>query len=191
MTWSGFRPSDDPSEFGFPVAANMYAAAGLERALELNRQVRRWLVQRQRLVQLRVQLPQPREAWPAQPAPDLRHGQCWAAAHHIPCMCRCVNPTAPANLSICCRPAMRSDMAQRRVRCQGIAAAARDTDRCRCSLRQGGGVAAVAGAPLACCAAHGRSSAEPCCRARAPSCRAGGVGRQNVSTSCCLCQRPR
>ncbi|PSC74838.1 glycosyl hydrolase [Micractinium conductrix] len=39
MTWSGFRPSDDPSEFGFPVAANMYAAAGLERALELNRQI--------------------------------------------------------------------------------------------------------------------------------------------------------
>eukprot|EP00887_Chlorella_sp_A99_P007759 scaffold20.g7759.t1 len=39
MTWSGFRPSDDASQLGFPVAANMYAAAGLERALELNRQV--------------------------------------------------------------------------------------------------------------------------------------------------------
>lgn len=40
MTWSGFRPSDDPSQFGFPIPANMYAAAGLERALELNRRVR-------------------------------------------------------------------------------------------------------------------------------------------------------
>ncbi|KAL4449424.1 hypothetical protein ABPG77_007068 [Micractinium sp. CCAP 211/92] len=39
MTWSGFRPSDDPSQFGFPIPANMYAAAGLERALELNRRV--------------------------------------------------------------------------------------------------------------------------------------------------------
>jgi hypothetical protein len=42
MTWSGFRPSDDASEHGFPIPANMYAAAGLERALELNRQV--WVV---------------------------------------------------------------------------------------------------------------------------------------------------
>jgi len=41
MTWSAFRPSDDPSNMGFPIAANMYAAAGLERALELNRQVGR------------------------------------------------------------------------------------------------------------------------------------------------------
>lgn len=39
MTWSGFRPSDDPSQYGFPVPANMYAAAGLERALELNRRI--------------------------------------------------------------------------------------------------------------------------------------------------------
>lgn len=39
MTWSGFRPSDDASHYGFPIAANMYAAAGLERALELNRQI--------------------------------------------------------------------------------------------------------------------------------------------------------
>lgn len=39
LVWSGFRPSDDPSQLAYPIAANMYAAAGLERALELNRQV--------------------------------------------------------------------------------------------------------------------------------------------------------
>jgi meiotically up-regulated gene 157 (Mug157) protein len=37
MTWSGFRPSDDGNTYGYPIPANMYAAAGLERALELNR----------------------------------------------------------------------------------------------------------------------------------------------------------
>jgi hypothetical protein len=41
MTWSGFRPSDDPSQHGFPIPANMYAWSGLARALELNRQVSR------------------------------------------------------------------------------------------------------------------------------------------------------
>lgn len=41
MTWSGFRPSDDASQLPYPIPANMYAAAGLERALELNRQVGR------------------------------------------------------------------------------------------------------------------------------------------------------
>ena len=40
MTWSGFRPSDDASQYGFPIPANMYAYAGLARALELNKQVR-------------------------------------------------------------------------------------------------------------------------------------------------------
>ncbi len=39
LVWSGFRPSDDPSQLAYPIPANMYAAAGLERALELNRQV--------------------------------------------------------------------------------------------------------------------------------------------------------
>ncbi|EFN60034.1 hypothetical protein CHLNCDRAFT_49501 [Chlorella variabilis] len=39
MTWSGFRPSDDASQYGFPIPANMYAYAGLARALELNKQV--------------------------------------------------------------------------------------------------------------------------------------------------------
>ncbi|KAI7846176.1 hypothetical protein COHA_000346 [Chlorella ohadii] len=39
LVWSGFRPSDDPSQLAYPIPANMYAAAGLERALELNRQI--------------------------------------------------------------------------------------------------------------------------------------------------------
>ena len=41
MTWTGFRPSDDPSRYGYLVPANIHAAAGLERILELNKRV--WL----------------------------------------------------------------------------------------------------------------------------------------------------
>ena len=39
MSWSGYRPSDDPQEFGFNVPVNMYAAGALERALEINAEV--------------------------------------------------------------------------------------------------------------------------------------------------------
>jgi uncharacterized protein len=36
MSWSGFRPSDDPQQFGYNIPANMYAVGALERALLLN-----------------------------------------------------------------------------------------------------------------------------------------------------------
>ncbi len=39
MSWSGFRPSDDATKFGYNVPGNMYAVAGLERALQLNAEV--------------------------------------------------------------------------------------------------------------------------------------------------------
>jgi hypothetical protein len=36
MSWSGFRPSDDPQQYGYNIPVNMYAQAALERTLELN-----------------------------------------------------------------------------------------------------------------------------------------------------------
>jgi len=36
MSWSGFRPSDDQNTYGYNVPGNMYAAASLERVLQLN-----------------------------------------------------------------------------------------------------------------------------------------------------------
>jgi len=36
MSWSGFRPSDDPQMYGYNVPVNMYAQAAVERALQLN-----------------------------------------------------------------------------------------------------------------------------------------------------------
>jgi uncharacterized protein len=39
MSWSGYRPSDDPQKFGFNVPVNMYAAGALERALDINARV--------------------------------------------------------------------------------------------------------------------------------------------------------
>lgn len=39
MTWSGFRPSDDPCQYGYLIPANIHAAAALERILILNERV--------------------------------------------------------------------------------------------------------------------------------------------------------
>lgn len=39
MTWSGFRPSDDASVYGYNIPANMHAAGALERALQLNARI--------------------------------------------------------------------------------------------------------------------------------------------------------
>jgi len=39
MTWTGFRPSDDACVYHYLVPANIHAAAGLERILEVNRRV--------------------------------------------------------------------------------------------------------------------------------------------------------
>ena len=39
MTWTGFRPSDDPCIYHYLVPANIHAAAGLERVLELNQDI--------------------------------------------------------------------------------------------------------------------------------------------------------
>lgn len=39
MTWTGFRPSDDPCKFGYLIPANIYAAGSLERILVLNERI--------------------------------------------------------------------------------------------------------------------------------------------------------
>jgi len=39
MTWTGFRPSDDPSRYGYLIPANIHAAAALERVIEMNQRV--------------------------------------------------------------------------------------------------------------------------------------------------------
>jgi len=39
LTWSGFRPSDDPTKYGYNIPSNIYAAAALERSLALNENV--------------------------------------------------------------------------------------------------------------------------------------------------------
>lgn len=36
MSWCGYRPSDDPQQYGYNVPVNMYAQAAVERALQLN-----------------------------------------------------------------------------------------------------------------------------------------------------------
>ena len=36
MSWSGFRPSDDATKYGYNMPGNMYAVAALERAMQLN-----------------------------------------------------------------------------------------------------------------------------------------------------------
>lgn len=39
MSWSGFRPSDEPTRYGYSIPSNIYAAAGLERILEINKRI--------------------------------------------------------------------------------------------------------------------------------------------------------
>jgi len=39
MTWTGFRPSDDPAKHGYLVPANIFAAGSLERMLVLNQRI--------------------------------------------------------------------------------------------------------------------------------------------------------
>ena len=39
MTWSGFRPSDDPCQYGYLIPANIHAAGALERTLILNERI--------------------------------------------------------------------------------------------------------------------------------------------------------
>lgn len=36
MSWSGFRPSDDATKYGYNIPGNMYAVAALERVVQLN-----------------------------------------------------------------------------------------------------------------------------------------------------------
>ena len=44
MSWSGYRPSDDPQTYSYNIPANMYAIGALERALAINDRV--WQSQR-------------------------------------------------------------------------------------------------------------------------------------------------
>jgi len=39
MTWSGFRPSDDPNSYGYSIPSNIYASSALYKILELNTRV--------------------------------------------------------------------------------------------------------------------------------------------------------
>ena len=39
MTWSGFRPSDDPNKYGYSIPSNVYAASALYKVIEINRVV--------------------------------------------------------------------------------------------------------------------------------------------------------
>lgn len=39
MIWSGFRPSDDANTYGYSIPSNMFVAAGIEKALVLNKNV--------------------------------------------------------------------------------------------------------------------------------------------------------
>lgn len=39
MSWTGFRPSDDQTTYGYSIPSNIYAAAALQRALELNARI--------------------------------------------------------------------------------------------------------------------------------------------------------
>lgn len=39
MSWSGYRPSDDPQVYGYNVPVNMYAAGALEHAVALNERI--------------------------------------------------------------------------------------------------------------------------------------------------------
>ena len=39
MTWTGFRPSDDKCRYHYLIPANIHAAAGIERILELNKRI--------------------------------------------------------------------------------------------------------------------------------------------------------
>jgi meiotically up-regulated gene 157 (Mug157) protein len=39
MSWSGYRPSDDPQRYAYNIPVNMYAAGALERAAVLNARV--------------------------------------------------------------------------------------------------------------------------------------------------------
>lgn len=39
MSWSGYRPSDDPQVYGYNVPVNMYAAGALARAKQLNSRI--------------------------------------------------------------------------------------------------------------------------------------------------------
>ena len=39
MIWSGFRPSDDANKYGYSIPSNIYAAAALQRALEINQAI--------------------------------------------------------------------------------------------------------------------------------------------------------
>lgn len=39
MTWTGFRPSDDPCSYGYLIPANIHAAAALERVIILNEHI--------------------------------------------------------------------------------------------------------------------------------------------------------
>lgn len=39
MSWSGFRPSDDATKYGYNIPGNMYAVAALERVGQINAEV--------------------------------------------------------------------------------------------------------------------------------------------------------
>lgn len=63
MSWSGYRPSDDPQVYGYNVPVNMYAAGALERALALNERVWRSAGLGARAAALAADIGQGIDAW--------------------------------------------------------------------------------------------------------------------------------
>lgn len=63
MSWSGYRPSDDPQVYGYNVPVNMYAASALERALAMNERVWRSAGLGARAAELAADIRQGIDAW--------------------------------------------------------------------------------------------------------------------------------
>ncbi len=65
MSWSGYRPSDDPQVFGYNVPVNMYAAGALQRAVTLNDRVWRSASLGERAARLAAEIRQGIDTWGA------------------------------------------------------------------------------------------------------------------------------
>ncbi|EIE24364.1 hypothetical protein COCSUDRAFT_14826 [Coccomyxa subellipsoidea C-169] len=65
MSWSGYRPSDDPQVFGYNVPVNMYAAGALQRAVTLNDRVWRSAGLGERAARLAAEIRQGIDTWGA------------------------------------------------------------------------------------------------------------------------------
>jgi len=56
MTWSGFRPSDDPCQYGYNIPSNIHAASALEKILILNAQLWKHMGLHQKVTKLLTEI---------------------------------------------------------------------------------------------------------------------------------------